>query len=135
MELVPLAMCSEGRTELRKATGFWMGLGVELLEAGEAACGGDWVRPANTELRYGAEISVGEDVTDRGLAGDRSTRVGKTRGAGGGGENGGRVGELAADDELNSAASSLSSGTGDSVGDGLITGDSSRAATNSWGRE
>ena len=41
MELVPFAMCSEGRTELRNATGFWMGLGVELLEAGEAACGGD----------------------------------------------------------------------------------------------
>lgn len=41
MELVGCAKCSDGRTELRNATGFWMGLGVELLEAGEGACGGD----------------------------------------------------------------------------------------------
>ncbi|KAG7279846.1 hypothetical protein CRUP_013756 [Coryphaenoides rupestris] len=33
--------CSDGRTELRNATGFWMGLGVELLETGEEASGGD----------------------------------------------------------------------------------------------
>lgn len=31
----------EGSTELRKATGFWMGLGVELLEVGDEAWGGD----------------------------------------------------------------------------------------------
>ena len=65
-----------------------------------------------------------------GLVGDWSTRVGNTRGVG---ENGGRVGELASE-ELSSAASSLSRGTGDSVGDGLITGERSWAATNSLGR-
>lgn len=32
---------SEGRTELRNATGFWMGLGLELLDVGEEACGGE----------------------------------------------------------------------------------------------
>lgn len=54
---------------------------------------------------------------DNGLVGDWSTRVGNTRG-----ENGGSVGELAAE-ELSSAASSLSKGTGDSVGDGLLIGE------------
>lgn len=51
--------------------------------------------------------------------GDLSTLVGKNLG---GGENGGRVGELAAE-ELSSAASSWSRGTGDSVGEGLLTGE------------
>lgn len=41
MALVRGDVGSEGRTELRKATGFWMGLGVELLDVGEEACGGD----------------------------------------------------------------------------------------------
>lgn len=54
MALVACAVGREGRTELRKATGFWMGLGVELLEVGEDAWGGDWVRTENTELRNGA---------------------------------------------------------------------------------
>lgn len=51
--------------------------------------------------------------------GDIRTLVGKVLG---GGENGGRVGELAAE-ELSSAANSWSRGTGDSVGEGLITGE------------
>lgn len=72
---------------------------------------------------------MGEDITDSGLVGDWSTRVGKTRG---GGENGGRVGELAVE-ELSSAASSLSKGTGDSVGDGLLIGERGWAAMNSLG--
>lgn len=41
MELVGGDVGSEGRTELRKATGFWMGLGLEQLEVGEEACDGD----------------------------------------------------------------------------------------------
>lgn len=64
---------------------------------------------------------------DNGLVGDWSTRVGNTRG-----ENGGSVGELAAE-ELSSAASSLSKGTGDSVGDGLLIGERGWAVMNSLG--
>lgn len=79
-----------------------MGLGVELLEAGEEACGGDWARMANTLFRNGADPGVGEDTSDGGLVGDMSTLVGKTLGGGG---KGGRVGELAAE-EFSSAASS-----------------------------
>lgn len=66
-----------------------------------------------------ADPGVGEDTRDGGLVGDVNTLVGKILG---GGENGGMVGELAAE-ELNSAASSWSSGTGDSVGEGLLTGE------------
>lgn len=96
-----------------------MGLGVELLEVGEEACGGDWARRANTLFRNGAEPGVGEDTRDGGLVGDWSTLVGKILG---GGENGGRVGELDVEG-LSSAASSWSRGTGDSVGEGLLTGE------------
>lgn len=53
------------------------------------------------------ELSVGEDSEDGGLLGDSNTRVGNILGGG----------------ELNSAASSWSRGTGDSVGDGLLTGE------------
>lgn len=103
-----------------------MGLGVELLEVGEAAWGGDWALMANTLLRSG----VGEDTRDGGLVGDMRTLVGKVLG---GGENGGRVGELVAE-ELSSAASSWSRGTGDSVGEGLLTGEKVCAVMNSLGR-
>jgi len=96
-----------------------MGLGVELLEVGEEACGGDWARKANTLFRNAADPGVGEDTRDGGLVGDLSTLVGEILG---GGENGGRVGELAAE-EFSSAASSWSRGTGDSVGEGLLTGE------------
>lgn len=96
-----------------------MGLGVELLEVGEDAWGGDWARMANVLLRNDADPGVGEDTRDGGLVADLSTLVGKILG---GGENGGRVGELAAE-ELSSAASSWSRGTGDSVGEGLLTGE------------
>lgn len=59
-------------------------------------------------------------MRDDGLVGDLSTLVGKILG---GGERGGRrVGELAVE-ELSSAASSCNSGTGDSVGEGLLTGE------------
>lgn len=37
ISLVALVGVSDGKTELRKATGFWMGLGVELLDVGDAA--------------------------------------------------------------------------------------------------
>lgn len=121
-------MDNDGRTELRKATGFWMGLGVELLDVGDAACGGDCALSPNMVFRS-MELRVGEDRDDGGLVGDCSTLVGKKRG---GGENGGIVGELVAE-ELNSAASSCSSGTGDSVGDGLLTGEKLWAAMNSLG--
>ena len=66
-----------------------------------------------------ADPGVGEDTREGGLVGDISTLVGKILG---GGENGGRVGELAAE-ELSSAASSWRRGTGDSVGEGLLTGE------------
>lgn len=79
-----------------------MGLGVELLEVGEEACGGDCARMANVLFRNGTDPGVGEHTRDGGLVGDLSTLVGKIRG---GGEKGGRVGELAAE-ELSSAASS-----------------------------
>lgn len=79
-----------------------MGLGVELLEVGEEACGGDWARMANMLFRNGTDPGVGEDTRDGGLVGDLSTLVGKILG---GGEKGGRVGELAAE-EFSSAASS-----------------------------
>lgn len=86
---------------------------------GEAACGGDCALSPKTVFRS-IELSVGEDTReDGGLVGEWSTLVGKILG---GGEKGGIVGELVAE-ELNSAASSCSSGTGDSVGDGLLTGD------------
>lgn len=88
-----------------------MGLGLELLEVGEEACGGDRARKAS------ADPGVGDDTRDGGLAGDLNTLVGENLG---GGENGGGVGELAAE-ELSSAASSWSRGTGDSVGEGLRT--------------
>lgn len=39
-----------------------MGLGVELLEVGEEAWGGDWVRMANTLFRNDADTGVGEDM-------------------------------------------------------------------------
>lgn len=96
-----------------------MGLGVELLEVGEEAWGGDWARTANKLFMSAADPGMGEDKRDGGLVGDVSTLVGKILG---GGENGGRVGELAAE-ELSSAASSWSRGTGDSVGEGLLTGE------------
>lgn len=95
-----------------------MGLGVELLDVGEEACGGDWARTANMLFRNGADPGVGEESRG-GLVGDVSTRVGKILD---GGENGGSVGELAAE-ELSSAASSWSRGTGDSMGEGLLTGE------------
>lgn len=101
MELVGWPRFSDGSTALRKATGFWMGLGVELLDAGEEACGGDWARKPKTLLWNGTDPGVGEDTRDGGLVGDMSTLVGKVRG---GGENGGRVGELVV--ELSSAANS-----------------------------
>lgn len=96
-----------------------MGLGVELLEVGEEAGRGDWARKANVLFRNGADPGEGEDTRVRGLEGDMSTRVGKILG---GGEKGGSVGELLVE-ELSSAASSWSRGTGDSVGEGLLTGE------------
>lgn len=87
-----------------------MGLGEELLEVGEDACGGDWARKPRLLFR-----NVGDDNRDGGLVGDLRTLVGVN-------VNGSGVGELAAD-ELSSAASSCSSGTGDSVGDGLLMGE------------
>lgn len=107
-----------------------MGLGVELLEVGEEAWGGDWARMAHMLFRNGADTGVGEDTREGGLVGDLSTLVGKILG---GGENGGRVGELAAE-EWSSAANSWSRGTGDSVGEGLLTGEKACAAMNSLGR-
>lgn len=74
---------------------------------------------ANTLFSKDPDTGVGEDTSEGGLVGDLSTLVGKILG---GGENGGRVGELAAE-ELSSAASSWSRGTGDSVGEGLLTGE------------
>lgn len=94
-----------------------MGLGVELLEVGEEAWGGDWARMANVLFRNGTDPGVGEDTRDNGgLVGEVSTRVGNILG---GGEKGGEL-KL---EELSSAASSCSRGTGDSVGEGLLTGD------------
>lgn len=92
---------------------------MELLDVGDEACGGDWARMVKTLPGNDAEPGVGEDMRDGGLAGDMSTLVGKSLGGGG---KAGMVGELAAE-ELSSAASSCSSGTGDSVGEGLLTGD------------
>lgn len=90
---------------------------------GEEAWGGDWARKANMVFGNDVHPGVGEDTRDGGLVGDLSTLVGKVLGGGeNGGENGGRVGELAAE-ELSSAASSWSRGTGDSVGEGLLTGE------------
>lgn len=86
---------------------------------GEEAWGGDWARKAYMVFGNDVHPGVGEDTRDGGLVGDLSTLVGKVLG---GGENGGRVGELAAE-ELSSAASSWSRGTGDSVGEGLLTGE------------
>lgn len=83
---------------------------------GEEACGGDW---ALRLFRNAADTGVGEETREGGLVGDLSTLVGKILG---GGQNGGRVGELAAE-ELSSAASSWRRGTGDSVGEGLMTGE------------
>lgn len=104
---------------LRKATGFWMGLGVEVLEVGEEACGGDCALMVNALFKVGAEPVVGEDMSDVGLDGDWSTLVGKVLV---GGENGGSAGELVVE-EWNAAASSWRSGTGDSVGEGLLRGE------------
>lgn len=71
-------------------------------------------------FRRDADPGVGDDTREEGgLVGDMRTRVGKTLG---GEEKGGMVGELAAE-ELSSAASSCSRGTGDSVGEGLLTGE------------
>lgn len=86
---------------------------------------------ANELFRRNPEPGVGEDTSEAGgLVGDMRTRVGRTLG---GGQNGGIVGELAAE-ELSSAASSCSRGTGDSVGEGLLTGEKVCAAINSFGR-
>lgn len=86
---------------------------------------------ANELFRRDADPGVGEDTREEGgLVGDIRTRVGNTLG---GGENGGMVGELVAE-ELSSAASSCSRGTGDSVGEGLLTGENVWAAINSFGR-
>lgn len=86
---------------------------------------------ANELLRRDADPGVGEDTRkDGGLVGDIRIRVGKTLV---GGEKGGMVGELASE-ELSSAASSCSKGTGDSVGEGLLTGEKVCAAMNSFGR-
>lgn len=140
MELVvPGSEGSEGSTELRKATGFWMGLGVELLDVGEEACGGDWAR-RNGELTKAGGTRVGEEMYGGLLAGS-STRVWKTRGDMGKLETdeAGLSGELVslslASLWWSSAASSWSKGTGDSVGDGLLTGERLWAAMNSLGRE
>lgn len=67
----------------------------------------------------GTDPGVGEDTRVRGLEGDMSTRVGRILG---GEEKGGGVGVLLVE-ELSSAASSWSRGTGDSVGEGLLTGE------------
>lgn len=121
------AEASEGSTELRKATGFWMGLGVELLEHGDEAWGGDWARRRG-EWRKAGGTRVGEDTKLGGLLAGSSTRVGKMRGGGDAGklqtEEAGLRGELVSRANLrwSSAASSCSSGTGDSVGEGLRTG-------------
>lgn len=80
---------------------------------GDEACGGDWARKARTDP------SVGDDTRDGGLVGDLSTLVGEILGSC---EKGGGIGELAAK-ELSSAANSWRRGTGDSVGDGLLTGE------------
>lgn len=86
---------------------------------------------ANELFRTDADPGVGEDTREEGgLVGDMRTRVGRTLGAGG---NDGMVGELVAE-EFSSAASSCSSGTGDSVGEGLLTGEKVCAAMNSFGR-
>lgn len=89
------------------------------MEVGEEVWGGDWACVANVLLRSIVNPIVGEDTRDGGLVGDLSTLIGKTLG---GWENGGKVGELVAD-ELNSVASSWSRGTGDSVGEGLLIGE------------
>lgn len=78
-----------------------MGLGEEVLDVGEAAWGGDCALDAKKLFRN-IEPGVGEDTRDGGLVAGWRTLVGKIRG---GGEKGGRVGELVAE-ELNSAASS-----------------------------
>lgn len=62
---------------------------------------------------------MGDDKRDGGLVGDLRTLVGENLS---GGENGCGVGELA-EEELSSAASSWSKGTGDSVGEGLRMGE------------
>lgn len=68
---------------------------------------------------------VGEDMKGGGLMGDLRTLVGKTLGCG---EN------WLGLEELSSAASSWSNGTGDSVGEGLLTGERGVwAVTNSFG--
>lgn len=105
----------EGRTELRKATGFWMGLGVELLEMGEEALGGSW----ELIMLFRKEAAGRGEVRKGGLVGDLSTLTGKVPNGGG---DMGRVGELAAE-EFSSAASSCSRGTGDSFGEGDLTGE------------
>lgn len=53
-----------------------MGLGLELLEVGEEAWGGDCARKAS------ADPGVGDDTREGGLAGDLSTLVGEILGGG-----------------------------------------------------
>lgn len=77
-----------------------MGLGEEVLDVGEAAWGGDCPLVAKKQFRN-IEAGVGEDTRDGGLVAGWRTLVGNICG---GGEKGGRVGELVA--EENSAASS-----------------------------
>lgn len=66
---------SEGSTELRKATGSWMGLGLEQLEVGEDTWGGDWARKAGA-----GGLWTGEGRKVGGLDGDCRTRVGNCLG-------------------------------------------------------
>lgn len=81
-------------------------------------------------FRKGPCPGVGDDRLDGGLVGDLRILVGENLS---GGENGGGIGELVAE-ELSPAASSWSRGTGDSVGEGLLTGEKVCAAMNSLGR-
>ena len=97
---------------------------------GEEAWGGDWARMENMLVKNCGEPGAGEETREGGLGGDLSTLVGNILGVG---ENAGRVGELAAE-ELSSAASSWSRGTGDSVGERLLTGEKVWADRNSLGR-
>lgn len=102
-----------------------MGLGVELLEIGEAGLGGSW----ELIMLFRKDTAGGGEVRNGGLVGDLSTLTGKVPGGG----DTGRVGELAAE-EFSSAASSCSRGTGDSFGDGDLTGEKVWATINSLGR-
>lgn len=111
---------------------------MELLEVGEEACGGDWARSSGEFTKAGG-TRVGEETYAGGLLAGSSTLVWKTRGDVGKLETDevGLRGELVslASFWLSSAASSWSMGTGDSVGDGLLTGERVWAAMNCLGRE